>query len=374
MNFELTIQQRVLQESMESLATTLNSIQGLSFHDAWKSICKSGIVGITLSEEHGGSGLGAFDFVIAMEGLARGCSNNGLLFSVAAHTLACVIPIAKYGSEKQISTLLPGLCNGNFICANAMTESESGSNVYQMKSHAQLDSTQLYHIKASKTFITNATHATHALLYVNTDSSKGFFGGISAFILTKDQFNHVNEQAKMGLESASLGEIYIDIDSVHPDQMLGKTGGGGFIFNESMIWERIAMASIHLGAMYRVFHKLVDFLKHRKSGTSTLLKLPTVAHQLAELHLLIDTCRSFTYSAARGLDNGASIGLQASEVKLYVSKSVIEFMIKAQQLMGAYGYVKEMGMEQEVRDALAAATYSGTNDIQKNIIISELGL
>lgn len=374
MKHELTIEQKNMQESIKLLVTQVAEKPELSFKEKWKAIATTDIIGMAVDTKHGGLGLGAFDLLLAFEALAYSSKDNGFNFALAAHTLACVIPISKYGSEVQINNELAAMMNGSAICANAMTEAESGSTVYSLQTKASPADDYNYLIQGSKTFITNGSMSDYCLLYAETTADKGFFGGISAFLLNKNQYEAIQDFKKMGLESAALSELRIDNCLVANNQLLGKQGAGGYIFNESMEWERICIAGLHIGAMERVMQQVINFVKNRKSGGLNISKYQAISHTIADMQVLIDCSKAIAYSTARMLDKKLNVSRESSTTKLFVSESVKSFMLQALSIFGAYGYIKDFGIEQDVRDALASTIYSGTNEIQKNIIVSNLGL
>jgi alkylation response protein AidB-like acyl-CoA dehydrogenase len=371
MNFNFSQQQQLLQSAVYESSCRLD--KSLTFLEKWKHISQSGIIGITVDSNFGGSSLGALDQVLAFEALARGNSDNGLSFAIAAHTLACVIPLNIYGTPVQKQNYFPALINGDLIMANAMTESESGSDVFNMQSTAS-KSGDKYILNGIKTFISNSFYSRLVLVYASTNKDKGFFGGITAFLAEENTYSKGKIFTKMGLDSCSLGEIIFSDSGIPAVNILGQEGGGAVIFNHSMEWERICMAGIHLGAMQRVLEKTIDFVKQRKSSSQSISRYQSISHSVADMHAGLELAKNYTYKAAWMIDQKLPVGREASVVKLYVSNTVKDFMLKALQIFGGYGYITEFGIEQEVRDALAATIYSGTSEIQKNIIASYLGI
>jgi len=371
MNLELSQEQSLLQESLLTAAKALNPADPVE--KRWNQIAATGIIGTCVAKADGGSGLGAVDLLLLLEALAEGQSDNGLSFSIAAHTLSCVIPIAKYGSADQKEKYLPGLINGSMIAANAMTESESGSDVFSLQCKAD-KSNGNYKLNGTKTFISNSAVASLALAYASTDSSKGFFGGLTAFLVEKKKFETGTSFKKMGLDSCSLGQIHFNEVELTKESVLGKEGGGAIIFNYSMEWERICLAGIHIGAMKRVLQKSVAFIKQRFSQGQSIGKYQGVSHTIAEMKTKLEVSKQYAYHAAWSLDHKKNTGETAAITKLFVSNSVTSFMQQAMQLFGGYGYIADYGIEKEVRDSLASTIYSGTSEIQKNIIASHLGI
>ena len=313
------------------------------------------------------------DMLMMLEALAKSNVDNGLSFAIAAHTLACVIPIQKFGSKEQKEKYLKPLINGDLVIANAMTESESGSDVFTMQCKAQKKGDGFV-LNGTKTFISNSSTSDIVLTYAASNPAKGFFGGITAFLVEKNQYKTGQQFKKMGLESCSLGEIIFEDVVLGPDTILGKEGGGAVIFNQSMEWERICMTGIHLGAMQRVLDKTLKFIGERQSSGQAIGKFQAVSHAVADMQVLLEVSKSYAYQAAWKLDNKKDVGKTAAIAKLFVSNSVKAFMLQAMQIFGGYGYISDYGIEEEVRDALAATIYSGTSEIQKNIIASNLGI
>jgi len=345
----------------------------MSVGDKWIYIANTGIIGTCVDVEYGGLGLSALDMILALEAMAKGSSDNGLSFAIAAHSLSCVIPINKYGSSIQKQNYLPDLISGKMIAANAMTESESGSDVFHLQCKA-IKNGENYILNGTKTFISNSASSSLVLTYAATNPDKGFFGGVSAFIVDEGDYKIGTQFKKMGLENCSLGEIIFEETKLTESNLLGKEGGGAFIFNHSMEWERICLAGIHLGAMQRVLNKTIEFVKQRKSLGQSIGKFQGVSHAIADMVSTLDVARNYSYRAAWCLDNKKNVSKEAAITKLFVSNTVKNFMLQAMQIFGGYGYIAEYGIEQEVRDAMAATIYSGTSEIQKNIIASNLGI
>lgn len=371
MNFDLSAEQLVLRDNVYQ--SVLRMDHSLPLTVRWKYLANAGIIGTCVDHDYGGSGLGALDMLLVLEAMSKANTDNGLSFAIAAHTLSCVIPIQKYGSSAQKQIYLLKLINGEWIAANAMTESESGSDVFNMQCKT-VKNGGAYILNGTKTFISNSANSDVVLTYAATNPDKGFFGGITAFIAEKGKYSSGAMFQKMGLESCSLGEINFTDAVLSEENILGKEGGGAVIFNHSMEWERICMTGIHLGAMERVLIKTIEFTKHRKSLGQSISKFQVISHAIADMQVSLEVARVYAYKAAWLLDRKKNVSKEAAITKLFVSNTVKSFMLQAMQIFGGYGYLTEFGIEQEVRDALAATIYSGTSEIQKNIIASNLGI
>ncbi len=371
MNFNLSEEQKLLQESVFQSVSRVSPT--LSIAERWMQLANSGIIGTCVSPEYGGMGLGAFEQLLVFEALGKANTDNGLSFALAAHTLSCVIPIHKHGTDSQKEKYLPQLVSGKLIAANAMTESESGSDVFHMQCKA-IKKDDKFILNGTKTFISNSAASELVLTYASTHPDKGFFGGITAFLVDKENYSIGTQFNKMGLESCSLGEIIFDNVVLSKQHLLGEEGSGALIFNHSMEWERICLTGIHIGAMNRVMEKTIDFVKQRKSLGQNIGKFQGISHAVADMQVSLEVAKNYAYKAAWLLDNQKNISKEAAIAKLFVSNTVKNFMLQTLQIFGGYGYIADYGIEQEVRDALAATIYSGTSEIQKNIIASHLGI
>jgi len=371
MQLELSAEQKLLTNSVHDCAAGFTA--EMSFNDKWKRLADIGFFGLATGEYDNTGKPSAVNLIVALNTLAYSQPDNGFSFSVAAHTLACLVPVAIHANDQQKAEFMSAMTSGKAVAANAMTESESGSEVFKLRCKAAKNSNG-YVLNGIKTFISNIGEASVVLAYCSTDESKGFFGGITAFLLKEGEFSRGAEFKKMGLNGCSLGEVVFDNVKLGEDRILGKPGGGGIIFNESMTWERICLTGIHLGSMKRVMEKTLDFVRNRSSMGQSIGKFQGVSHKIAEMEVLYRVARSFAFETAVNLDSGRNLIRDAAISKLFVSNAVKEFMLLALQVFGGYGYIAEYGIESEVRDAMASTIYSGTSEIQKNIIASDLGL
>lgn len=382
MDFSLTDDQRTLREEIVRFARKeLNA--GVAQRDAahefpldlWLKCGELGLQGLPVPTEYGGSGLDPQSTVMALEALGYGCEDGGLVFSICAHLLACVLPIWKHGTEEQKRRLLPDLCNGKLIAVNAMTESESGSDAFNMKTRARREGDEFV-ISGTKTFSSNGPVANIAVVYAQTDTTKGYLGGVTAFLVDESMpgFSRGQVFEKMSLRTAPIGELIFDDVRVPPASVLGPVGGGGPIFNQSMEWERACLVGAHLGSMERLLEKSVDYAKTRKSMGQRIGKYQAVSHRIADMKVRLEASRLLTYRAASRLETSKAVGFDASMAKLFTSEALVESALDTVRVLGGYGIMVEYGAERALRDAVAGTLYSGTNDIQRNIIAAWLGL
>jgi len=382
MNFVPSDEQRQLQDEIRRFARAeLNAgvaerDAACQFpHDLWLKCGALGLQGLPAPEAYGGGGADALTTAMALEALGYGCEDGGLTFAICAHLLACVVPIWKHGSDDQKQRYLPDLCSGARIAVNAMTEPESGSDAFNMKTRAQGDGDDFI-INGVKTFCSNGPIADVAVVYAQTDSSKGYLGGVTGFIIEYGTpgFSRGQTFKKMSLRTCPIGELVFKDVRVGPDQILGAVGGGGPIFNQSMEWERACLVATHVGAMERLLEKAVEYAKTRTSFGQRIGQYQAVSHRLADVKVRLEAARLLTYRAASRLEHSKAVGMDAAMAKLFVSEAYADSAMDIVRTLGGYGVMEEYGVERAVRDAAAGVLYSGTNDMQRNIIARWLGL
>lgn len=340
----------------------------------WKKCAAIGLTGLSLPTEFGGQGLSAYDTVLALEALGYGSEDPGLNFALAAQLLAVASPIAEFASPAQRETWLPQLISGDAIGGNAMTEESAGSDVFSMRTTARLDQGS-YLLNGHKTYCTNGQAADLVLTYALTDPEKGFFGGISAFVIDSHTQKIAWSEAtqKLGLRSCPLASVNFSDTKVPQNQLVGKEGAGAHIFNHSMRWERACLGAIHLGAMDRLLEQAVQFANQRLSGRGNLSSHQAVTHPLADLKVQLEGARLLTYHAARMLDEGHRSSHFAAMAKLSVSECYRKFCLQLMQLFAGQAYRTPHPVELQLRAALGATIYSGTSEIQRELIVRQMG-
>ncbi len=344
-------------------------------HEQWKKCGRLGLQGLPVPEEYGGGGLDPLTTAIALEALGYGCHDGGLVFALCAHLLACVVPIWKHGSEEQKRHYLPGLCDGSLIAVNAMSEPDSGSDAFAMKTTAVRDGTG-FRLNGTKVFSSNGHVADLAVVYAVTDPEKRAFGGISAFLVEKGAsgFRPGQKYDKIGLRSCPLSELVFDDVHVGSDAVLGKAGGGADMFAQSMEWERICLVASHVGTMERLLERAVEQARTRTAFGQPIGRFQAISHRIADMKVRLEAGRLLTYRAAWRLGRTRTVSLDASIAKLFTSESLVESCLDTVRIFGGSGCVEEFGIERALRDSVASTIYSGTSEMQKNIIARWLGL
>lgn len=341
-------------------------------HDGWKKCCDFGIQGLTVPIDYGGQGMDPLTAVGALERLGYTCQDNGLVFSINAHMWTVCMPLVSFGTEEQKHKFLPGLCNGQLIGGNAMSEPNSGSDAYALRTIAKKKNDK-YILNGSKTFVTNAPVADIIVAFATVDRSKGV-SGISAFLVEKScpGFFIGNELEKMGLRTSPMAEVYFDECEVPETNLLGKEGTGSSLFTHSMNWERGSILAGAIGSMQRLMDKCIQYAKQRKQFGKTIGKFQLIASKIVDMKIRLETARYMLYKNAYERSIGKMAIMEAAMAKLYISECWVKCCEDAIQIHGGYGYMTEFEIERELRDAIASRIYSGTNEIQRNVIASLL--
>ena len=342
--------------------------------DGWRACGRFGVFGMPIPVEYGGLGLGLTSLLAVMEGLGYGTRDQGLLFSVNAHLWTNSIPILRFGSEAQKSRFLPSLSNGTLIGANGASEPDAGSDIFSMRTRAERDG-DYYVLNGTKTFVTNAPVADLVVAYATIDPRLGATG-VTAFIIEAGNpgMTVTHHFDKMGLRTSPMAEIVFENCRVPVDNRLGREGRGVQVFECSMEWERGCILATCLGVMRRQIETCIAHARTRKQFGTPIGKFQAVAGKIVDMKVRLDTCRPLVYRIGWLKDHDHNAMQEAAIAKLHVSDCLVKSSLDAVQIFGGYGYMKEQEIECDLRDAVASTIYSGTSEIQRNIIARTLGL
>ncbi|MGH7618613.1 MAG: acyl-CoA dehydrogenase family protein [Gemmatimonadaceae bacterium] len=343
--------------------------------DLWTRCAQMGLTGLPVPEEYGGAGLDSLSAAIALEALGYGCRDGGLVFSICAHLLSCVVPIWKHGTEEQKRRYLPGLCDGSAIGVHAMTEPGSGSDAFNLMTRAEAEGDS-FRVNGTKMFISNGPVADVVIVFTMTDRTKGFHGGTTPFLVDRGTpgFRVSQRLEKMGLRTSPLGELVFEDVMVPSSAALGGIGSGAAMFTEAMDWERVLLFAAQVGTLERLLDDAIKYAKTRKQFGQAIGKFQAVSHRIADMKVTLEAARLLTYRAATRLETSRSVSLDAAMAKLFVSESLVRAAMDSVQIFGGYGYMTEYEVERALRDAIGSTIYSGTSEIQRNIIARWLGL
>lgn len=382
MDFALTPEQEQLRQAAREFAAAelgydmIEPDRNQTFNrEAWRKCAEFGVQGLPIPEKYGGGGSDMMTTIAVMEGLGYGTRDHGLLFSINAHMWTNSIPILLYGTEEQKRRYLPGLCDGSLIGANGASEPESGSDVFAMRTRCVRDG-DYYILNGTKMFVSNAQIADLIATYATMDPALGPMG-ICGFIVERD-FPGVSVSKKiekMGLRTSPMAEVIFEDARVPARNLLGREGRGAEVFGCSMEWERSCILASCLGAMERQLEECIRYARQRKQFGKPIGKFQSVANKMVDMKLRIETARPLVYKIAWIKETlGRNAEMEAAMAKLYLSEAYVKSCLDAIQIHGGYGYMVEFPYERELRDAIGGTLYSGTSEIQRNIIARHLGL
>ncbi len=381
MDFSWSQSQRQFFETIERFASAeLNhnlvdhDRAGVFNREGWKKCGALGLPGLAVPTEYGGLGKDPLTTVGALERLGYACRDNGLLFSLNAHMWTACAPLVSFGTEEQKTRYLPGLCRGDSIGGNAMSEPESGSDAYSLRTTAKKTDGG-YVLNGRKIFVTNGPVADVLVTLATTDPAKGP-AGITAFLVEKSfpGFSVVGEMEKMGLRTSPMGELAFENCVVPEANRLGREGAGSGLFTHAMTWERGCILASAVGAMQRLLEGCIRQAKQRKQFGQSIGKFQQIGGKIVDMKLRVETARSMLYQGAYQRSIGRSAIMEAALAKLHISDCWVACCEDAMQIHGGRGYMTAGEIERELRDALGSRIYSGTNEIQRNLIASLLGL
>ena len=383
MDFGLSVEQQTWYDATiafanERLAPELNLAMRDSeaefWREGWRRCGEFGLHGLPVPTEYGGKGLGLPETIAAMEGLGYACEDNGLIFAINASLWTNTIPVLRYGTDAQKTRWLPLLSCGTVVGANGASEPEAGSDIFSLRTRATKTESG-WVLNGCKTWVTAGPVADVFVCYATSDPAKGVLG-ISAFIVPKETagFRVVRDIPKLGLKTVPMGELAFEDCRLPHDALLGREGRGAEVFNCSMEWERGAILAAALGTMRRQLQRCIEHARARHQFGKPIGKFQAVSHRIVAMHVRLETCRPLVYKIGWLKSRGEDATIASAIAKLYVSESYVQNSLDAVQLFGASGYAVETGMERLLRDAIGSTIYSGTSDIQRNIIAAGLGV
>jgi alkylation response protein AidB-like acyl-CoA dehydrogenase len=341
----------------------------------WKRCAEFGIQGMYTPKEYGGAeSADVQTAMLGMEALGYGCADGGLLLGLNAQMWSVQLPIQHFGSDQQKQRFLPRLCDGSWKGAHGITEPDTGSDVFNMKTTAQRCDGG-YLLNGTKCMVTLAPLADVAIVVATVDAARGKWG-LTTFLVEKSfkGFSTGDNRLKMGLRTVPIGELYLHDCFVPDSHRLGAEGAGFATFNYSLEFERCCILASQIGTMQRQLETAIDYARKRQQFGQAIGKFQSVSNRIADMKMRLETARLMLYKVAWLKSQGKSAMLDAAILKLYLSESFLESSMDAVRIHGGRGYLSEYGVERDFRDAFGGVLYAGTSDIQRNIISGLLGL
>ncbi|MGQ0703277.1 MAG: acyl-CoA dehydrogenase family protein [Gemmatimonadales bacterium] len=376
MDFSLSPAQLELRDAVREFARReLAGNDGEHFsRERWRACAEFGLLGLHVPEQFGGSAHDLLTTMIAMEALGYGCNDQGFMFSIHAHLWAVVSPLLTFGTPEQQERLIPALLDGRWIGAHGMSEPDSGSDAFSLRTRAEKTGDG-YVLNGVKTFVTNAPIADVFVLFATVNPKRGRWG-VTAFVLEKGTpgLAVTAPFKKLGLHSSPMSEVVLTDCRVPATARLGAEGQGAAIFLDSMGWERACILGSQIGRLDRQLETCINYAKQRRQFGQPLGNFQLVAAKLADMRVRLETARLLLYRSAWEKAREGDVALYSAMAKLYVSEVAVASSLDAIQLHGGYGYMEEFEVARDLRDAVGGTLYSGTSEIQRLLIARALGV
>jgi isovaleryl-CoA dehydrogenase len=343
--------------------------------DLWRKFGDLGLLGVTVGEAYGGSGLGYLAHMIAVEEISRASASIAL--SYGAHSNLCVNQIHRNGTEAQKRKYLPGLISGDHVGALAMSEPGAGSDVVSMRLRAEKRGDR-YVLNGTKMWITNGPDADTLVVYAKTDPQARQHG-ITAFIVEKScpGFSVAQKLDKLGMRGSHTGELVFRDCEVPEENVLGQVNGGVKVLMSGLDYERAVLAAGPLGIMQAVLDVVVPYVHERQQFGRSIGEFQLIQGKLADLYTTLQACRAYCYTVGKNLDRlGAEHARQVRKdcagVILYCAEKATWMAGEGIQILGGNGYINDYPTGRLWRDAKLYEIGAGTSEIRRMLIGREL--
>ncbi|HUV21773.1 MAG TPA: isovaleryl-CoA dehydrogenase [Gammaproteobacteria bacterium] len=335
----------------------------------WRKLGDMGLLGITVPEVYGGSGMGYLAHIVAMEEVSRASASVGL--SYGAHSNLCVNQINRNGSEAQKQQYLPKLVSGEYIGALAMSEPGSGSDVVSLQMKAEKTAAG-YLLNGTKMWITNGPDADVIVVYAKTDATAGS-RGISAFLVEKAfGFSTAQKLDKLGMRGSNTGELVFKDVEVPAQNLLGELNRGAAVLMSGLDYERAVLAAGPIGIMQACMDAVVPYVHERKQFGQAIGEFELMQGKLADMYTTMNASKAYVYAVGKACDRGETTRKDAAGAILYAAEKATWMALEAIQALGGNGYTNEYPVGRLLRDAKLYEIGAGTSEIRRMLIGREL--
>src|SRR5713101_921524 len=338
--------------------------------DLWPELGRLGLLGITVEEELGGTGLGYLEHCVAMEEVSRASASVGL--SYGAHSNLCVNQIRRNGSEAQKRKYLPDLISGRHVGALAMSEPGAGSDVVSMRLRAERKG-ERYILNGTKMWITNGHYADTRVVYAKTRPDAGA-RGITAFLIEKGMkgFRPAQKLDKLGMRGSPTSELVFEDCDVPAENVLGEVGKGVNVLMSGLDYERAVLAAGPLGIMQAALDVVIPYIHDRKQFGQPIGEFQLIQAKVADMYAASSACRAYVYAVARACDRGQTTRKDAAGAILYAAEAATRIALDAVQILGGNGYINDYPTGRLLRDAKLYEIGAGTSEIRRMLIGREI--
>jgi len=338
--------------------------------EVFKKLGELGLMGVLVPEEYGGAGLGYFEYVTAIQELARVCGSVGL--SMAAHNSLCTGHILTFGNEEQKKKYLPKLATAEHIGAWGLTEANTGSDAMRMRCVAKQDG-EYWVINGAKNWITHGISGDVAVVLARTgellDSN-----GITAFVVERGTpgFNAGKKENKLGMRASETAEMIFDNCRIPETNVLGQVGDGFVQSMKILDGGRISIAALSCGIAIGAYEASIKYAKERHQFNQPIANFQGISFKLADMKMKIEAAELLTLQSADMKNRGEKVTRESAYAKYYASEICVQVAEDAIQIHGGYGYTKDFCVEKFWRDSKLCTIGEGTSEIQKLVIAREL--
>ena len=338
--------------------------------DLWRKLGDMGLLGITVDEKYGGTGMGYLAHSVAMEEISRASASVGL--SYGAHSNLCVNQLHKNGTEEQKHKYLPKLCSGEHIGALAMSEPNAGSDVVSMKLKAEQHGDH-YILNGSKMWITNGPDADTYVIYAKTDTTAGS-KGITAFIVERNYLGFSRQQKldKLGMRGSNTCELVFENCQVPAENILGGEGRGVAVLMSGLDYERTVLSGGPVGIMQACLDVVLPYIHERKQFDQPIGEFQLMQGKIADMYTDLNASRAYLYAVARACDLGQDSRKDAAAVILFTAEKATQMALQAIQALGGNGYTNDYPAARLLRDAKLYEIGAGTSEVRRMLIGREL--
>jgi isovaleryl-CoA dehydrogenase len=360
---------RWAQERVKPMAANIDATNTFP-PELWREMGDLGLLGITVEEEFGGSGMSYLAHTVAIEEVARASASVSL--SYGAHSNLCVNQIKLNGTPAQKAKYLPGLISGEHVGALAMSEAGAGSDVVSMKLSAEKRNDR-YILNGTKYWITNGPDADTLVVYAKTDADAGP-KGITAFLIEKSMtgFSTSPHFDKLGMRGSNTAELIFDDVEVPFENVLGEEGRGVAVLMSGLDYERVVLAGIGLGIMAACMDEIMPYMAERRQFGQPIGSFQLMQGKIADMYTAMNSARAYVYEVAKACDRGTVTRQDAAACCLYASEEAMKQAHQAVQAMGGAGFLNDAPVGRLFRDAKLMEIGAGTSEIRRMLVGREL--
>ena len=338
--------------------------------DLWPELGAQGLLGITVPERYGGTGLGYLAHVLAMEEISRASGAVGL--SYVAHSNLCLNQLRLHGSAAQLERFVPKLVSGEHVGALAMSEPEAGSDVAGMRLRAERHGDH-YLLNGRKMWITNGPDADVIVVYAKSAPDRGT-RGLTTFVVERgmEGYSVAQKLNKLGMRGSSTGELVFSDCRVPVENVLGSENDGMKVLMSGLDFERVVIAGGPLGLMSAALDVVLPYVRERRQFGQPIGSFELMQGKIADMYAGLFASRAYVHAVARSCDAGRKTRRAAAACLLQASASAVQVALEAIQALGGNGYINDYPTGRLLRDAKLYDIGAGTQEIRRMLIGREL--